>query len=100
MKPHIAISIGDLNGVGIELALRKHKKIKEWCKPIYCINKEMLSQACELLNQKFLQISNSLQPKESLSLNLVLLMQKQDNSHLTLLMMPLNSLKMVSQKQW
>lgn len=52
MKPHVAISIGDLNGVGIELALRKHKKIKEWCKPIYCINKEMLSQASALLNLK------------------------------------------------
>lgn len=51
-KPKIAISIGDLNGVGIEIALRTHDKIKELCQPIYCINKKMLTQASSLLNIK------------------------------------------------
>ena len=50
MKPRIAISIGDLNGVGIEIALKAHKKISALCTPIYCINRYMLNQACELLD--------------------------------------------------
>ena len=49
-KPTIAISIGDLNGVGIEIALKSHTKISKLCTPIYCINSYMLSQACELLD--------------------------------------------------
>ena len=28
MKPHIAVSVGDLNGVGIEIALKSHKDRK------------------------------------------------------------------------
>ena len=50
MKPKIAISIGDLNGIGIELALNTHKKISKLCKPIYCINKNMLDKASKKLN--------------------------------------------------
>jgi len=38
----LAISIGDINGIGLEIALRSHEAIKEYCKPIYCINKFML----------------------------------------------------------
>ena len=38
----IAISIGDINGIGLEIALRSHETIKEFCEPIYCINKTML----------------------------------------------------------
>jgi len=38
----IAISIGDINGIGVEIALRSHDKIKKLCKPIYCINETML----------------------------------------------------------
>jgi len=49
-KPTIAISIGDLSGVGIELALRSHKEVTQLCKPIYCINETMLKQAATLLN--------------------------------------------------
>jgi len=48
--PKIAISIGDLNGIGIEIALSSHKKISEFCEPIYCINKKMLIQASKLLS--------------------------------------------------
>ncbi|MDD5156900.1 4-hydroxythreonine-4-phosphate dehydrogenase [Sulfurimonas sp.] len=49
MKPRIAISVGDLNGVGIEIALKSHQKILEFCRPIYCINSLMLNQATKLL---------------------------------------------------
>ena len=50
IKPKIAISIGDLNGIGIEIALKAHKEISKLCTPIYCINKYMLKQAAELLH--------------------------------------------------
>ena len=46
----VAISIGDLNGIGIEIALKEHEKIKKLCNPIYCINKTMLNQVSKLLN--------------------------------------------------
>lgn len=49
MLPKIAISIGDLNGIGIEIALQAHSKISKICKPIYCINKEILKSACKEL---------------------------------------------------
>ena len=48
--PKIAISIGDLNGIGVEIALRSHLEIKKICDPIYCINLSMLNQASILLN--------------------------------------------------
>jgi len=46
----IAISIGDLNGIGIQLALENHERIKKIIEPIYCIDKEMLKRASLLLN--------------------------------------------------
>ncbi|WP_373003851.1 4-hydroxythreonine-4-phosphate dehydrogenase [Sulfurimonas sp.] len=52
MKPKIAISIGDLNGVGIEIALKAHEEVSKLCNPIYCISEEMLSQATKLLDAK------------------------------------------------
>ena len=48
-KIKLAISVGDLNGVGIEIILREHKNISRLCKPIYCINKKMLKEASKLL---------------------------------------------------
>jgi 4-hydroxythreonine-4-phosphate dehydrogenase len=48
-KPKIAISVGDLNGVGIEIALKSHAQISQLCTPIYCINASMLEQATHLL---------------------------------------------------
>ncbi len=45
----LAISIGDLNGVGIEIALKAHKEIKNICNPIYMISEQMLKQASDLL---------------------------------------------------
>ncbi len=52
MKPTIAISIGDLNGIGIQIALQNHEKIKNFCTPIYCINNKMLKKAAKLLDIK------------------------------------------------
>ena len=46
----VVISVGDLNGVGIEIALKAHAEVKKLCNPIYSINKHMLSQASKLLN--------------------------------------------------
>jgi len=45
----IAISIGDLNGIGIQLALENHETIKKVINPLYCIDEVMLKQASELL---------------------------------------------------
>ena len=50
MKPTIAISIGDLNGVGIEIALNAHEDVKKLCNPVYCINQTMLNAVSTLLN--------------------------------------------------
>ena len=46
----IAISIGDLNGIGIQLALENHDTIKKIIEPLYCIDKVMLEKASRLLN--------------------------------------------------
>jgi 4-hydroxythreonine-4-phosphate dehydrogenase len=41
----VAISLGDPNGIGIELALLSHTTICEFCKPIYCIDQNTLNKA-------------------------------------------------------
>jgi len=46
----VAISIGDLNGIGIQLALENHDAICDIVTPLYCIDKTMLAQASEKLN--------------------------------------------------
>lgn len=48
----VAISVGDLNGIGIELILRNHYEISKSILPIYCIDKEMLLQASDKLQLK------------------------------------------------
>ena len=50
MKKRVAISIGDLNGIGIQLALENHNDICNIVTPLYCIDKTMLAQAAEKLN--------------------------------------------------
>lgn len=50
MKRRVAISIGDLNGIGIELALRTHNLITQYVEPIYIIDEYMLKQATQLLD--------------------------------------------------
>jgi 4-hydroxythreonine-4-phosphate dehydrogenase len=62
----VAISIGDLNGIGIEIALRAHHTIKDFIEPIYCIDNAMLTEASRLLNlpipQDF-QTTNTIAPQ-------------------------------------
>ncbi len=48
----IAISIGDLNGIGLEIAIQAHKEISKLCHPIYCINETLLDQGLKLLENK------------------------------------------------
>jgi 4-hydroxythreonine-4-phosphate dehydrogenase len=45
----LAISIGDINGIGLELALRSHKVVKELCEPVYCVNESVLNWGTALL---------------------------------------------------
>ena len=49
-KPKIAISVGDINGVGLEIALKSHERICKVCEPVYFINEELLKQGANLLN--------------------------------------------------
>jgi len=46
----IAISVGDLNGVGLEIALKAHEEVSKFCTPIYCINEFLLNYGAKLLN--------------------------------------------------
>jgi len=45
----VAISVGDLNGIGIQLILENHNVITQVIHPLYCIDKEMLLQASRRL---------------------------------------------------
>ncbi|MBD3841726.1 MAG: 4-hydroxythreonine-4-phosphate dehydrogenase [Campylobacterales bacterium] len=51
-KPHIAISIGDPNGIGLQIILESHEHICKLCNPVYCIDATILNQASKLLNIK------------------------------------------------
>jgi len=46
----VAISIGDLNGIGIQLALENHATISKLTEPLYCIDPTILTQAATKLN--------------------------------------------------
>ena len=46
----IAVSVGDLNGIGIEIALKAHDEVSKIAEPIYCISEQMLERACDKLN--------------------------------------------------
>ncbi len=49
MKPRIAVSIGDPNGIGPEIALRAHKSISSFCSPIYFAGFDLLKDASQRL---------------------------------------------------
>ncbi len=62
VKSTIAISIGDLNGIGIEIALKSHTEVSKLCHPIYCITQDMLEQSVTMLGVKIpkdIQLQNS-----------------------------------------
>jgi len=64
----VAISIGDLNGIGIQLALENHAKISGVIEAVYCIDREMLRQASRKLGipipENFNTIENIAPPFE------------------------------------
>lgn len=45
----IAVSVGDLNGVGFEIILKAHESISALCHPLYCISHTMAAQSASLL---------------------------------------------------
>lgn len=49
-KPTIAISLGDINGVGLEIALKSHDEISKICHPIYTISKELALEGAQKLD--------------------------------------------------
>lgn len=59
----VAVSIGDLNGIGIEIALRAHKSISKEVKPIYIIDKTMLKRAAKKLNIEIPKDFTTISPK-------------------------------------
>jgi 4-hydroxythreonine-4-phosphate dehydrogenase len=59
----VAISIGDLNGIGLQIALQAHSQISKVCQPIYAIDREMLKIGAELLG---LQIPEDFQTVENI----------------------------------
>lgn len=59
----VAISIGDLNGIGIQLALNSHNKIKRYVNPLYVIDKRMLKQASKLLKVEIPKDFYTISPK-------------------------------------
>ena len=60
----VAISVGDLNGIGIQLALENHATISKYVTPLYCIDIAMLKQAAKKLN---LSIPNDFQTLEDIA---------------------------------
>jgi len=62
MKKTIAISIGDLNGIGIALALKNHEEVKQFINPLYIIDRAMLLQSSKLLNLDIPNDFNTVEP--------------------------------------
>ncbi len=60
-RKKVAISVGDLNGIGIQLALENHNIISQEIEAVYCIDRNMLEQAAQKLN---LPIPSDLQTVE------------------------------------
>ncbi len=48
-RKKVAISVGDLNGIGIQLALQNHNAICRSVDPLYCIDRDMLEKAAQKL---------------------------------------------------
>lgn len=46
----VAVSVGDLNGIGFEIALRSHETIKQIANVKYCVSLEMAKQAADKLD--------------------------------------------------
>ena len=64
MKKKVAVSVGDLNGIGIQLALENHTRICESVHPLYCIDTKMLEQVAQKLH---LPIPNNFETLENIA---------------------------------
>jgi 4-hydroxythreonine-4-phosphate dehydrogenase len=49
-RPKVAISMGDINGVGVEIALKAHYDVTQLVQPTYCIDRPLLERAAARLN--------------------------------------------------
>ncbi len=47
--PTVAVSIGDPNGIGLEIALKAHREINAVCRPLYCTDRSLVHAAARLL---------------------------------------------------
>ncbi len=47
--PTVAVSIGDPNGIGLEIALKSHREISAVCRPLYCVDRPLVEAAARLL---------------------------------------------------
>lgn len=56
----IAISCGDINGVGLEILLKSHEQIIQSMIPLYCVHYKLLKQASSLLK---IPLPSSLTPQ-------------------------------------
>lgn len=51
-KPYVAVSIGDLNGIGAEIFLKTHEFVSGFCEPVYFIHEKLLRVVLEKLEFK------------------------------------------------
>ncbi|MGZ8547741.1 MAG: 4-hydroxythreonine-4-phosphate dehydrogenase [Sulfuricurvum sp.] len=65
----IAISVGDLNGVGFEILLKAHDYVKTLCHPLYCVNDTMAHQAAMLLGAQIPNDFNMVQVLGEFTIN-------------------------------
>ncbi|MCW8820676.1 MAG: 4-hydroxythreonine-4-phosphate dehydrogenase PdxA, partial [Sulfurovum sp.] len=63
-KKKVAISVGDLNGIGIQLAIENHDIISKEVEARYCIDRMMLEQSAKKLK---LQIPTDFQTMENIA---------------------------------
>lgn len=60
----VAISCGDINGIGLEILLKSHTKISLSVEPIYCVHFELLQHASQILR---IPLPSSLTPKHCIA---------------------------------
>ena len=61
----VAVSVGDLNGIGIELTLKNHDTVSKIIHPIYIIDNNMLIQASKLLGVDIPSNFNTISPSSN-----------------------------------
>ncbi|BDY11942.1 4-hydroxythreonine-4-phosphate dehydrogenase [Hydrogenimonas cancrithermarum] len=67
-KPRIAVSVGDPNGIGLEIALRAHETIRHLCRPLYFVGYDLLKEAAEKLELQIPEPFDHTSPSPSCSI--------------------------------